>query len=81
MSVKSLANILELPEAEVSSEIENIRPELAKIGLGLIYQNNDQNKIKESLIVSFLALLEIMKQGKIDAEEVDGDIRILKKEI
>jgi len=41
----------------------------------------DQNKIKESLIVSFLALLEIMKQGKIDAEEVDGDIRILKKEI
>lgn len=41
MSVKSLVNILELPEAEISSEIENIRPELAKIGLGLIYQNND----------------------------------------
>ena len=41
MSVKSLANILELPETEISSEIESIRPELAKIGLGLIYQNND----------------------------------------
>lgn len=41
----------------------------------------DPAKVKESLIVSFLALLEIMKQGNIDAEEVDGDIRILKKEL
>lgn len=41
----------------------------------------DKTKVKETLIVSFLALLEIMKQGGIDAEEVDGDIRIIKKEI
>lgn len=42
---------------------------------------DDKEKVKASLIVSFLALLEIMKQGGIDAEEVDGDIRIIKKEI
>lgn len=42
---------------------------------------DDKTKVKETLIVSFLALLEIIKQGGIDAEEVDGDIRIIKKEL
>lgn len=43
--------------------------------------NGDQAKIKETLIVSFLALLEIIKNGGLDAEEIDGDIRIIKKEL
>ena len=39
----------------------------------------DQKVIKKNIIVSFLAILELLKSGVIDAFEKDGDIQVIKK--
>ncbi|MDQ5957410.1 MAG: segregation and condensation protein [Patescibacteria group bacterium] len=39
----------------------------------------DQKTIKKNIIVSFLAILELLKSGMIDAFEKDGDITVVKK--
>ena len=43
--------------------------------------SEEQKRFKKNIIVSFLAILELLKTGVIDAFEKDGDIEIIRKEI
>lgn len=69
-----MEKVIERIMAHINQGIDSL-----KTFAGSLTEAHDQKTIKKNIIVSFLAILELLKTGMIDAFEKDGDISVVKK--
>ena len=76
-----IEKVIERIMEHISGGISSLKEFAKNFDNGVDTSNNlaQQKEFKKSIIVSFLAILELLKSGVIDAVEKDGDIEITKR--
>lgn len=78
VAVRQMVKLEEVIEKMIN-RIQDSMTSLKEFAKGVTGDSMNMKEIRKNIVVSFLALLELLKQGVVDAEQEGNDIRILQK--